>query len=141
MNARLDYWLIRTPITGQFGPFLLVNSGQIKHFSLVNSDLSHWSIRTFFPLVNSDLFPLVNSDLFSGQIGPFPQIKLNLTIVYGKIFPWNKIKNRHTLIISVLYRYQYSLKKIIFHIYIHSLKHIYHSEMNFCVHENDKTIF
>ena len=47
---------IRTLTIGQFGPrplvnsdlFIMVNSDLIKYFSLVNSDLFHWSIRTFF---------------------------------------------------------------------------------------------
>ena len=48
----------------------MVNSDLIKCFSLVNSDLFHWSIRTL-SVVNSDLFhwsirtlPVVNSENF-----------------------------------------------------------------------------
>ena len=52
----------------------MVNSDLIKYFSLVNSDLFHWSIRTL-PVVNSDLFhvsirtlQLVNLDLFHWSV-------------------------------------------------------------------------
>ena len=42
----LDYWSILTSTTGQFGPFLLVNSDLKNKDSFVNSDLFCWSIRT-----------------------------------------------------------------------------------------------
>ena len=55
VNSVPDHLSVRT--------FLLVNSDRKKKISLVNSDLFHWSIRTFsigqfgpFPLINSDLF-------------------------------------------------------------------------------------
>ena len=54
VNSVPDHLSVRT--------LLLVNSDRKKKISLVNSDLFHWSIRTFsigqfgpFPLINSDL--------------------------------------------------------------------------------------
>ena len=55
VNSDLDHWSIRTPTTGQFGPFFIGQFGPQKEkffgqfgpFPLVNSDLFQWSIRTF----------------------------------------------------------------------------------------------
>ena len=69
-NSDLDPWSIRTPTTGQFGPFCNGQFGphqifffgqfgpfywSIRTLSVVNSDLFHWSIRTL-PVVNSENF-------------------------------------------------------------------------------------
>ena len=51
----------------------MVNSDLIKYFSLVNSELFHWSIRTL---------SVVNSDLTSGQFGKFLLVSSDLTNVY-----------------------------------------------------------
>ena len=98
---------IRTLTLGQFGPrplvnsdlFVMVNSDLIKYFSLVNSDLFHWSIRTL-SVVNSDLFhwsirtlPVVNSENFYWSVrtllvvDSINLVKPNQSL--WKIFPWN----------------------------------------------------
>ena len=75
--------------------FVMVNSDLIKYFSLVNSDLFHWSIRTL-PVVNSDLFhwpirtlPVVNSDLFHWSVRTpnicFIKKKAKLSLNYHQI--------------------------------------------------------
>ena len=92
---------------GQFGPrplvnsdlFVMVNSDLIKYFSLVNSDLFHWAIRTL-SVVNSDLFhwsirtlPMVNSENFYWSVrtllvvDSINLVKPNQSL--WKIFPWN----------------------------------------------------
>ena len=87
----MELWTIRTLANSA-----LVNSDPKKYGPsqfgprpLANSDPDHWSIRTFFSFVNSDLKKknsLVNSDLFSwsirtfsiGQFGPFPLVNSDL---------------------------------------------------------------
>ena len=66
------------PTTGQFGPFFIGQFGPQKEkffgqfgpFLLVNSDLFHWSIRTF-SIGQFGPFPLVNSDLCHWSIRTF----------------------------------------------------------------------
>ena len=77
VNSDLDPWSIRTPTTGQFGPFCngqfgphqIFFFGQFGPFSLVNSDLISGQ---FGP------FSLVNSDLTSGQFGKFLLVSSDL---------------------------------------------------------------
>ena len=68
VNSDPDHWSIRTPTTGQFGPYFIGQFGpqlekifgQFGPFLLVNSDLFHWSIQTFS----------------FGQFGPIPLVNL-----------------------------------------------------------------
>ena len=78
VNSDLDPCSIRTPTTGQFGPFCngqfgphqIFFYGQFGPFSLVNSDLISGQ---FGP------FSLVNSDITSGQFGKFILVSSDLT--------------------------------------------------------------
>ena len=96
----------------------MVNSDLIKYFSLVNSDLFHWSIRTL-SVVNSDLFhwsirtlPVVNSENFYWSVR-------TLLVVEKQLRNYLK-KNKNTFIsISIFFK--------VF--------------KNLCLNENDETLF
>ena len=97
----------------------MVNSDLIKYFSLVNSDLFHWSIRTLSG-VNSDLFhwsirtlPVVNSENFYWSVrtllvvDSINLVKPNQSL--WKIFPWN---NNEKQLINYLKKYIYQLGEL-----------------------------
>ena len=110
--STLELWTIQTlansaPVNSdpkKFGP------SQFGPRPLVNSDPDHWSIRTLFLLVNSDLKKknsLVNSDLISwsirtlsiGEFGPFPLVNSDLfhwsirTFSFGQFGPFPLISS------------------------------------------------
>ena len=116
------------------------NSDLIKYFSLVNSDLFHWSIRTL-SVVNSDLFhwsirtlPVVNSENLYWSVrillvvDSINLVKPNQSL--WKIFPWNKNEKQ-------LRNY---LKKTTIHLFI-SISIFNNVFKNLCLNENDETLF
>ena len=77
VNSDLDPWSIRTPTTGQFGPFCngqfgphqIFFFGQFGPFSLVNSDLISGQYGPLLGLDFGQFGPKINSDL--GQFEPY----------------------------------------------------------------------
>ena len=121
--------------------FVMVNSDLIKYFSLVNSDLFHWSIRTL-SVVNSDLFhwsirtlPVVNSENFYWSVrtllvvDSINLVKPNQSL--WKIFPWN---NNEKQLRNYLKKQTKNNTFISISIFFKVFK-------NLCLDENDETLF
>ena len=107
----------------------MVNSDLIIYFSLVNSDLFHWSIRTL-SVVNSDLFhwsirtlPVVNSENFYWSVRTLLFVdSINLVgITMKSNSEINKKKKNNNTFISIS-------------IFFKEFK-------NLCLNENDETFF
>ena len=120
----------------------MVNSDLIKYFSLVNSDLFHWSIRTL-SVVNSDLFhwsirtlPVVNSENFYWSVRTLLVVDfINLvkpSQSLWKIFPWN---NNEKQLRNYLKKNKKNNNTFI------SISIFFKVFKNLCLNENDETLF
>ena len=128
----------------------MVNSDLIKYFSLVISDLFHWSIRTL-SVVNSDLFnwsirtlPVVNSENFYWSVRTLLVVdSINLAKPnqsLWKIFPWNNNEKQLRNYLKKQTKKKKQKKKKTNNTFI-SISIFFNVFKNLCLNENDETLF